>query len=100
MVTDELHALSIGRKIVRDLHLAGVTKRVPEVTAPSREAARDPCFSPEELRGIIPADSRESYDVRSIISRIVDASEFDEFKKLYGPVSFQIITYDNLSEGE
>ncbi|CAM6101620.1 unnamed protein product [Calypogeia fissa] len=81
---DELHALSTGRKIVRNLHLAGVTQRAPEVGAPAREAVRDPCYSPEELRGIIPADSRESYDIRSVISRIVDASEFDEFKKQYG----------------
>jgi 3-methylcrotonyl-CoA carboxylase beta subunit len=86
-VTDELHALSTGRKIVRNLHLAGITNRVAEGAVQEKAPVQDPLYSPEDLRSIVPADSRESYDVRSVISRIVDGSEFDEFKKLYGPVS-------------
>jgi 3-methylcrotonyl-CoA carboxylase beta subunit len=44
----------------------------------------EPLFSQEEILGIIPKDTKKSYDVRKIISRIVDGSRFDEFKQLYG----------------
>jgi 3-methylcrotonyl-CoA carboxylase beta subunit len=43
-----------------------------------------PLFAAEELHGVIPTDTRKPYDVREIIARIVDASEFDEFKARYG----------------
>jgi 3-methylcrotonyl-CoA carboxylase beta subunit len=46
--------------------------------------ARPPLLDPAELYGVIPADVRAPYDVREVIGRIVDASEFDEFKALYG----------------
>jgi 3-methylcrotonyl-CoA carboxylase beta subunit len=45
---------------------------------------REPLFAPEEVYGVVPADGRKPYDVRDIIARVVDGSEFDEFKKLYG----------------
>ncbi|CAO2163328.1 unnamed protein product, partial [Urochloa humidicola] len=41
-------------------------------------------YDVEELRAIAPADLKQSFDIRSVIARIVDGSEFDEFKKLYG----------------
>ncbi len=44
----------------------------------------DPLFDPEELIGIVPADLRIPFDPRDVIARIVDGSEFDEFKPLYG----------------
>jgi hypothetical protein len=47
-------------------------------------AARTRCFRPTELYGIVPADPRTPYDVRDVIARLVDASEFQEFKELYG----------------
>jgi len=71
------HALSIVRDIVSTLQ--------PEL-APNlniREA-RPPKHSPEELYGVIPQDVRAPYDVREVIARIVDGSEFHEFKALYG----------------
>ena len=40
-------------------------------------------YSPEELNGIIPTDTRKTFDVREIIARVVDGSRFDEFKPLY-----------------
>jgi 3-methylcrotonyl-CoA carboxylase beta subunit len=43
-------------------------------------------YDVEELRSIAPADLKQSFDIRSVIARIVDGSEFDEFKKLYGTV--------------
>src|SRR3989454_4485619 len=45
---------------------------------------REPLFAPDEIYGVVPADGRKPYDVRDIIARVVDGSEFDEFKKLYG----------------
>eukprot|EP00249_Psilotum_nudum_P010231 c22412_g1_i2 orf=380-2509(-) len=82
--TDELHALAIGRRIVKNLHLAGQSRNSSECAQKVDLDIREPIYKIEELRGIVPADRRQSYDIRSIISRIVDGSEFDEFKKLYG----------------
>src|SRR4029450_881103 len=48
-------------------------------------APREPAHPAEELYGIVPADPRTPHDVRDVIARIVDGSEFEEFKELYGP---------------
>ncbi|KAL8108386.1 hypothetical protein AgCh_024739 [Apium graveolens] len=45
---------------------------------------KEPLYDIEELRSIAPTDLKQSFDIRSIIARTVDGSEFDEFKKLYG----------------
>jgi 3-methylcrotonyl-CoA carboxylase beta subunit len=74
---DDAHALQIVRSIVRNLNT------VKEV-ALDLQAPCEPLHSPAELDGVIPRDARESYDVREVIARLVDGSEFDEFKKLYG----------------
>ena len=74
---DDAHALSIARSIVGNLNH---TKQNPLNMAPVRE----PAYDGEELYGIVPSTSRKPYDVREVIARIVDASEFDEFKQLYG----------------
>jgi 3-methylcrotonyl-CoA carboxylase beta subunit len=71
------HALTIVRDIVSTLQPA------PAIDLNMR-APRAPRFSPEELYGIIPQDVRAPYDVREVIARIVDGSEFHEFKALYG----------------
>ncbi|PAX06713.1 carboxyl transferase domain-containing protein [Sphingomonas lenta] len=71
------HALTIVRDIISTLQpprQADVNLREP----------RPPKFAPEELYGIIPNDVRAPYDVHEVIARIVDASEFHEFKSLYG----------------
>lgn len=47
---------------------------------------KEPLFDVKELRSIAPTDHKQQFDIRSIIARIVDGSEFDEFKKLYGTV--------------
>ncbi len=74
---DDHHALSIARRIVSHLNTA---KRVDiPLLAP-----REPAFHAAELDGIVPADLKKQYDVREVIARLVDASEFDEFKQLYG----------------
>ncbi len=81
-VTDHLalnddHALAIVRQIVANLNW----RKVPGV---SIEAPRAPLYDPEELYGVVPTDLKQPYDVRELIARLVDGSEFDEFKQLYG----------------
>lgn len=83
---DELHALDIGRRIVKNLHMAGNEEKIKGWTCPIAED-EEPLYDAKELRGIVSADRKQSFDVRSIIARIVDGSVFDEFKKLYGTVS-------------
>jgi 3-methylcrotonyl-CoA carboxylase beta subunit len=73
---DDAHALYLCRRIVSHL---------PEQSlALTPAAVRAPLFDADELYGVVPADVRQPYDVRDVIARIVDGSELDEFKKLYG----------------
>ncbi|GAC1327945.1 MAG: carboxyl transferase domain-containing protein [Beijerinckiaceae bacterium] len=74
---NDAHALSIARRIVGNLN----RRERPDVEL---KPARDPLHDPAEIYGIIPNDVRKPYDVRDVIARIVDASELDEFKALYG----------------
>jgi 3-methylcrotonyl-CoA carboxylase beta subunit len=71
------HALELVRRAVARLN------RVKPVTMDLREPV-DPAYPAEEIYGVIPRDTRQPYDVREIIARVVDGSEFDEFKALYG----------------
>lgn len=81
-LVDELHALAIGRNIVKNLHMAvNMSKQHQRISD-----FEEPLYDVDELRAIAPTDLKQSFDIRSIISRIVDGSEFDEFKKLYGTV--------------
>jgi len=82
-VTDHLaendaHALGIARRIVGNLN--SVKRPMLDIQPP-----REPLFPASDLYGIVPADVREPYDVRALIARLVDGSELDEFKQLYGP---------------
>ncbi|KAG8087242.1 hypothetical protein GUJ93_ZPchr0010g9743 [Zizania palustris] len=77
---DELHGLTMGRNIVKNLHLAAKTPN----TQNSSCYYQEPLYDVQELRSIAPSDLKQSFDIRSVIARIVDGSEFDEFKKLYG----------------
>jgi 3-methylcrotonyl-CoA carboxylase beta subunit len=74
---NDAHALSIARTIVGNLN------RVKRVSTVLREP-REPLYPADDLRGVIPADTRKPYDVREVIARFVDASELDEFKQNYG----------------
>ncbi|RDI43739.1 carboxyl transferase domain-containing protein [Aquicella lusitana] len=71
------HAIALTRRIVSHLNYQKKTNVV------LREV-KEPLYDAEELYGIIPSDPRYPFDVREVITRIVDASEFDEFKALYG----------------
>jgi len=75
---NDAHALAIARRIVASLN--SVKRPTLDLAPP-----RPPRFDPREVYGIVPADTRKPYDVREIIARLVDDSDLDEFKALYGP---------------
>ena len=74
---NDLHALALARQAVSHLNQK-------KALAPALLASVAPKFAAEELYGVIPTDTRKPFDVREIIARIVDGSEFHEFKPRYG----------------
>jgi 3-methylcrotonyl-CoA carboxylase beta subunit len=74
---DDQHALALARQAVANLNR-------PKRIALDLRQPREPVYDPAELHGVVPTDLRKPYDVREVIARIVDGSEFDEFKALYG----------------
>ncbi|EXI89153.1 MAG: Methylmalonyl-CoA carboxyltransferase 12S subunit [Candidatus Accumulibacter sp. BA-94] len=74
---NDAHALAIARRIVGNLNW----QKRPAV---SLAEPRPPLHPADELYGVIPTDARKPFDVREIIARIVDGSDFDEFKARYG----------------
>jgi 3-methylcrotonyl-CoA carboxylase beta subunit len=74
---DDQHAIDIVRRIVANLNK-------PKRVDLEYDEPREPKYDAAELDGIVPTDVRKQYDARELIARIVDASEFDEFKRLYG----------------
>lgn len=77
LAQNDLHALSLARSAIANIN------RKDGATAPDTEG-RAPAFPREELYGVIPTDTRKPFDVREIIARIVDGSEFHEFKQRFG----------------
>ena len=78
LALNDTHALAIARAAVANLNWRkDISLRTVE--------ARPPLFDAAELNGVIPADTRKPYDVHEVIARLVDGSEFDEFKARYGP---------------
>ena len=77
LATNDAHALGLARRIVANLN---TRKQIPFEVQPTRE----PAYDPAEIYGLVPADLRKPYDSRELLARILDASEFDEFKALYG----------------
>jgi acetyl-CoA carboxylase carboxyltransferase component len=77
LAVDELDALRLGRAIVRRLNWR---KHGP----PPRAAVINPLYDTEELLGVVPAELKIPFDPRDVIARVVDGSDFDEFKPLYG----------------
>jgi 3-methylcrotonyl-CoA carboxylase beta subunit len=75
---NDAHAIGIARRIV-------ATLKPPVRPALNMGEVREPLFAAEEIYGVVPVDGRKPFDVRDVIARVVDGSEFDEFKKLYGP---------------
>ena len=78
LAEDELDAIRIGREIVSYFNL-------PKPSTPRQENFEEPLYDADELLGIVPADVRVPFEVREVIARIVDGSQFSEFKAEYGP---------------
>ena len=74
---DDRHALAIARRIVDTLE-------APAKPGIEIREANEPLFDGREIYGLVPPDLRTPFDVREIIARVFDGSEFDEFKRLYG----------------
>lgn len=77
LANNDHHALQLARDAVARLN------RVKPATLDIR-APQEPLYDPKTIYGVIPKDTRKPFDVREIIARVVDGSEFDEFKSLYG----------------
>ena len=77
LAANDPHALSLARNVVKNLN-----RRKSPSTA--NQPSLMPKYPAEELYGVIPLDTRKPYDVREIIARLVDGSEFDEFKARFG----------------
>jgi 3-methylcrotonyl-CoA carboxylase beta subunit len=77
LAQNDAHALALARRIV------GTTNYVKPAYMQLR-ASRPPRLDPAEMYGVIPTDTRKPYDVREVIGRIVDGSEFDEWKARFG----------------
>ena len=75
--TDDTHALAILRRIVGTLN----TRKDVSIDIAAPE---EPRLDPDEIETVVPTDLRKQYDIRELIGRLVDGSEFDEFKRLYG----------------
>ena len=80
LAEDDADALRIGRLIAQHLK-----QQKPAVCLNRRQSPSEPAYDPDELLGVIPADPRIPFDIREIVARIVDGSEFFEFKPEYGP---------------
>lgn len=78
---DDRHALQLAREIVGHLNRPASPT---QLRGESRRAITEPLYDIDELAGIVPSNTMHSYDAREVIARIVDGSEFDEFKALYG----------------
>jgi 3-methylcrotonyl-CoA carboxylase beta subunit len=77
LAQNDAHAIALARQAVATLnHRKQVAQALREPVPPK--------YDPQELYGVIPADTRKPFDVREIIARIVDGSEFHEFKARYG----------------
>jgi 3-methylcrotonyl-CoA carboxylase beta subunit len=76
LADDDAHALALVRRLVANLN------RTRPAGPP--EEPEEPLFDPEEIYGIVPADTRKPYDVREVVARMVDGSRLDEFKQRYG----------------
>lgn len=78
LAQNDAHALALARQAVASLNK---TKRFDQAL----RAPVPPLYNPQELHGVIPVDPKKPYDVREVIARIADGSEFHEFKARFGP---------------
>jgi len=74
---DDRHALAIAREVLAHLN----RKKASTVAT---QPLREPLYPAEQLYGVVPKDTRKPFDIREVIARLVDGSEFQEFKARYG----------------
>ena len=74
LTENDAHAITLTRELL---------DKLPWDTVPAARAVAEPLFATEELMGVVPADDREPYDVREVIARLVDGSDFLEFKAAF-----------------
>lgn len=74
---DDTHALATARRIIGNLNRK--KHHDLDISEP-----RDPLYDPAEIYGLVPTDLKKPFEIREVIARLVDGSEFDEFKALYG----------------
>lgn len=85
LATSDSHALRLAREAIRDLCPIPIAQAPPSgSTAAGTREVVPPLYPTEDLNAIVPADPRQTYDPREIIARLVDGSEFREFKKEFG----------------
>ncbi len=84
LADDDAQALAIVRSIVSTLPRSSGFETIAARPPQAPEPVEEPHEDPETLYDVVPGDTRTPYDVREVIRRIVDASRFHEFKKLYG----------------
>jgi 3-methylcrotonyl-CoA carboxylase beta subunit len=77
MAQNDAHAIGLARRIIGNLN-------APQHSPAGWREPREPLYAPDDIYSVVPTDTRKPYDIREIIARLVDGSEFDEFKKLYG----------------
>ena len=79
LAEDDAHAIKIARDVVGRLQWNRST------TLPSTAGYEQPLYAADELAGVVPINYQTPYDVRELVARLVDGSDFDEFKSRYGP---------------
>ncbi len=78
LADDDAHAMTMARDVARRLNWNA------RLTPLTRTEYQPPRHDPDELAGVVPVDHRTPYDVREVLARVVDGSEFEDFKPLYG----------------
>jgi geranyl-CoA carboxylase beta subunit len=79
LTENDAHAIAVARDLVDQLPWDTVQPSAPSAAAP------EPLYPADQLMGVVPADEREPYDVREVIARLVDGSQFLEFKATFAP---------------
>lgn len=81
LAEDDAHGISILRDIITRLDINS------QISAQPDRVFEPPVHSPDELAGVVPVNYREPYDVREVVTRVVDGSDFAEFKPRFGPAT-------------
>lgn len=84
LAEDDAHSLMIARDLVQRLQWNSRCER------PAEFPFNPPLYDPDEIAGVVPTDYKKTYDVRDLIARVVDGSDFVEFKPSYGPATVTV----------